>query len=307
MNLTVHAFGVTFQNPLLLAAGTCGFGQEVADVTDLDAVGGLVTKSVTLERREGNPPPRVAEFGGGMMNSIGLANPGLEGVRRDKLPWMKSHLRRAHVFVSVAGHSVEAFLTLVSELEGEEGFLGFELNLSCPNDTRRDGAPFALDPRAVEAVVGGARARTRRPLLAKLAPNDPDPANTARVAVAAGADGLTLVNTLPGLLLGPDSGRPALGAGPGGVSGPALLPVGLRAVAAVAAALEGTEAPLVGLGGVMSARDAVAYARAGATLVAMGTASFADPRAAEKMLRGLRRWGKRKGVERWDRLVGAHG
>lgn len=303
MNTAVEVFGTTFQNPVLLAAGTCGFGRELADVVDLDALGGFVTKSVTLEPRAGNPAPRVTEFAGGMMNSIGLANPGLEGTRSGKLPWIRDHLTRARVFVSVAGHGESEFLTLVEELDQEEGFLGFELNLSCPNDTRRDAPPFALDPGAVASVVAGARGRTGRPLLVKLAPNDPDPAGTARVAAEAGADGLTLSNTLPGLLLGTD-GVAGLGAGPGGVSGPALLPVGLRIVRAVR---EAVEIPLVGLGGISGAADAVAYARAGATLVGVGTASFADPRAGEKMVRALARWGRRAGVARWTDLVAPAG
>jgi len=283
LNTAVEVFGTTFQNPVLLAAGTCGFGQELADVVELEALGGFVTKSVTLEPRAGNPAPRVTEFGGGMMNSIGLANPGLEGTRRGKLPWIRDHVRRARVFVSVAGHSQDEFLTLVEELDAEEGFLGFELNLSCPNDARRDAPPFALDPGAVEAVVSGARARTARPLLVKLAPHDPDPAGTARVAEGAGADGLTLSNTLPGLLLDA-AGEPELGAGAGGVSGPALLPVGLRIVREVRAV---TALPLVGLGGVSGVLDAVAYGRAGASLVGVGTATFADPRAAERIVRRL--------------------
>lgn len=299
MKASVDLFGTTFQNPVVLAAGTCGFGRELADVLDLEALGGFVTKSVTLEPRAGNPAPRVTEFGGGMMNSIGLANPGLAATRTDKLPWIRDHVRRARVFVSVAGHSVDEFLRLVEGLDDAEGFLGFELNLSCPNDTRRGGAPFALDPAAVAEVVSGARARTERPLLAKLAPNDPDVAATARVATEAGADGLTLVNTLPGLLLDTE-GAPELGAGAGGVSGPALLPVGLRAVRAARGA---THLPLVGLGGVAGAADAVAYARAGASLVGVGTASFADPRIGPRLAADLVRWGRRTGVASWTDLV----
>lgn len=299
MKASIDLFGTTFQNPVLLAAGTCGFGRELADVVDLEALGGFVTKSVTLEPRGGNPAPRVTEFGGGMMNSIGLANPGLAATRAEKLPWIRDHVRRARVFVSVAGHSVEEFLRLVEGLDDADGFLGFELNLSCPNDTRRGGAPFALDPEAVAEVVSGARARTQRPLLAKLAPNDPDVAATARIAADAGADGLTLVNTLPGLLLDTE-GTAELGAGPGGVSGPALLPVGLRAVRAARSA---TRLPLVGLGGVSGAADAVAYARAGASLVGVGTASFADPRIGPRMAADLIRWGRKVGVSSWEELI----
>ena len=230
MKLAVERWGIAFQNPVLLAAGTCGFGAELADVVDLEALGGFVTKSVTLEPRRGNPAPRVAEIGTAMINSIGLANPGLDKVRAEKLPWIREHVRRAKVFVSLAGHTPDDYHTLVRELDGEQGFIGFELNLSCPND-RNLSRPFVLDPDALVEVVAGARARTRRPLLVKLAPNDPDLAATARRAEAAGADGLTLVNTLPGLALDPVRRRTLLGAGHGGVSGPALRGAGLLAVA----------------------------------------------------------------------------
>jgi dihydroorotate dehydrogenase (NAD+) catalytic subunit len=298
--LAQELFGAQFQNPALLAAGTCGFGQELTDVVDLEALGGFVTKSVTLEPRRGNPAPRVAEFAGGMLNSVGLANPGLEATRRDKLPWIAGNVRRAQVLVSLAGHTVEEFFLLVEGLDGSAGFLGFELNLSCPNDAKRGGPPFALDLDAVAEIVAGCRRRTERPLLAKLAPNDPRLGHTVRMATEAGADGLTLVNTVPGLLLLPDTGDPELGAGPGGVSGPALLPIGLRAVEE---ARKHTSLPLIGVGGVLGPADAVAYARAGATLVQLGTASFADPRAGSRLVRRLERWGRRSGVAAWQHLV----
>jgi len=299
VKLQTELFGASFQNPVMLASGTCGFGVELADVMDLDALGGFVTKSVTLEPRAGNLAPRVAEFSGGMLNSIGLANPGLEAIRRQKLPWIRANVRKARVFVSIAAHSVADYLTLVEGLDGEDGFLGFEINLSCPNDTKREGAPFALDPEAVAMVTSGCRARTRRPLLAKLAPNDPALEHTVRVATDGGADGLTLVNTLPEILLGRE-GSPELGAGPGGVSGPALLPAGLLAVRR---ARQATRLSLVGVGGVGNGVDAVAYARAGASLVQVGTASFADPRSGERIVRELGRWGRRNAVPSWDSLV----
>jgi dihydroorotate dehydrogenase (NAD+) catalytic subunit len=287
MSAAVEVLGTTFQNPVLLAAGTCGFGREVAGVVELEALGGFVTKSVTVKPRTGNPAPRVTEFAGGMLNSIGLANPGVEGVVRDELPWIRRHVRRARVLVSVAGHTPEEYETLVGALAGEEGFVAFELNLSCPNDTRVEGLPFALDPHEVRNVVERCRARTSRPLVVKLAPNDPLPARTAAAAADAGADALTLVNTLPGRTLGP-GGRPSLGAGSGGVSGPALLPVGLRAVTEARGAVD---LPIVGVGGILSAADAAAYLRAGASLVQMGTASFADPRAPQRVARELTRVG----------------
>jgi dihydroorotate dehydrogenase (NAD+) catalytic subunit len=302
VRLDVELFGTRFQNPVLLAAGTCGFGMEVAEVVDLERLGGIVTKSVTLEPRNGNAAPRVAEFSGGMINSIGLANPGLAAVQRDKLPWLAANLRRARVFVSLAGHTIDEYFRLIEGMDDGPGFLGFEINLSCPNDARRDGPPFALDPEAVAEIVSGCRARTERPLLAKLAPNDPDVARTVRVAAEAGADGLTLVNTTPGILLHADSGEPELGAGPGGVSGPALLPLGLRAVRE--ARKTTTQLPLVGVGGVLAPPDAVAYARAGASLVQVGTASFASPRAGTNLADGLVRWGRAHAVGSWTDLIG---
>lgn len=300
MKLETHAFGVEFQNPVLLAAGTCGFGMELEEVLDLEALGGFVTKSVTVEPRGGNPAPRVTEFAAGMLNSVGLANPGLEGARRENLPWIAKNVRKARVFVSVAGHTVEEFYTLIEAFDSDDGFVGFEINLSCPNDVKRGGPPFALDPDAVTEILSGCRARTERPILAKLAPNDPALSRTVRRATEAGADGLTLVNTLPGLLLHPDSGKPELGAGQGGMSGPALRPAGLRAVREARGA---TDLPLVGVGGVLSPDDAVAYARAGARLIQMGTATFAEPGAGPKLARGLSRWGRRHRVGAWEDLI----
>lgn len=299
MKLATDVFGATFQNPVMLAAGTCGFGMELMDVLDLEALGGFVTKSVTVEPRAGNPAPRVAEFDGGMINSVGLANPGLQATRRDKLPWLAANVRKPRVFVSVAGHTVEEFFQLVEGLDDADGFLGFEVNLSCPNDRDRAGVPFALVPEQVAEIVEGCRTRTQRPLLAKLAPNDTRLGTTVRAATDAGADGVTLVNTLPGLLLHAEDGSPVIGAGQGGVSGPALRPSGLRAVRE---ARGHTDLPLLGVGGVARAEDAVAYARAGATLVQMGTASFALPSAGPRLVRELERWGRRRGIDSWDAL-----
>ena len=284
MSLRVDLFGTTFQNPVLLAAGTCGFGREVSDVIRLDALGGLVTKSVTLEPRRGNPAPRVTELPSGMLNSVGLANPGVAAVRREYLPWLRENVTEARVIVSVAGHAAEEYPRLVTELDDSEGFLGYELNLSCPNDRERDGAPFALDPRAVFEVVTLCRSVTTRPLWAKLAPNDTDLGTTVRVAGDAGADAITLVNTLPGLDLHPESGLPVLGAGTGGMSGPALRAVGLRAVAEARGV---TDLPIIGVGGILNSDDALRYLVAGASLIQLGTATFARPRAAETIVRGL--------------------
>lgn len=287
MSEPLHLLGTSFQNPVLLAAGTCGFGRELAGVVDLEALGGIVTKSVTLEPRAGNPAPRVTEFGAGMLNSIGLANPGARGVLRDKLPWLDRNLSRARVLVSVAGHRVEEYREVVEILDDAPGITAFELNLSCPNDTERGGLPFALDPDALRRVVEACRSRTERPLVVKLAPNDPALPVTARHARDAGADAITLVNTLPGRVLD-DRGRAVLGAGQGGVSGPALRPVGVQAVAAVR---EAVGLPLLGVGGILTAAHAREYLTVGASMVQMGTASFADPRQPERVARQLLRDG----------------
>jgi len=283
----IHLFGTSFQNPVLLAAGTCGFGRELEEVVDLESLGGLVTKSVTQEPRWGNPAPRVTEFGAGMLNSIGLANPGMEGVRRDQLPWLARNLRRARVWVSVAGHRPDEYPAVVRHLDSAEGFVGFELNLSCPNDNERGGLPFALDGDALAGVIAACREVTERPLWVKLAPNDPRLTHHARRAEEAGAAGITLVNTLPGRVLRSD-GRPTLGAGQGGVSGPALRPVGLQAVASVRSEVY---LPLIGVGGILTAAHARSYLQAGASLVQMGTASFAAPRQPERVARELVRRG----------------
>lgn len=303
MRLSQTLFGATFHNPVLLAAGTCGFGEELRDALDLPSLGGIVTKSVTLEPRAGNPAPRVVEAGNAMLNSVGLANPGLERVCSEKLPWMREHLGGIQVFVSVAGHNPEEYWRIVEGLESVGGFLGYELNLSCPNDTRLGGLPFALDPDALRGVVEGARRLTDRPLLVKLAPNVPDIGPVAEAAEEAGADGLTLVNTLPGLIIDIESRSATLGGGPGGLSGPALRAVGVHAVHRARAC---TAIPLLGVGGITAAGDAIQYLLAGASLVQVGTATFADPRAAQRMGRGIARYGQKMGIEDIQDLVGTY-
>lgn len=280
-------FGATFQNPLLLASGTAGFGQELAGVMELERLGGLVTKAVSVQPRHGNPPPRVAEFRGGMMNSVGLANPGADAVRRDKLPWLAAHLRRAQVLVNVVGFTEGEYAAVIGSLDGEAGFLGYELNLSCPN-TAAGGIEFGADPAGVARIVASCRAATRRPLVVKLSPALPDLVGIALAARSAGADGVSLVNTMPGYLHQADGRTPRLGNGNGGVSGPALLPVGVLATRRVAERMGG-EFPIIGVGGVTTAADVRQYLAAGAQLVAMGTACLADPRQPARILAALER------------------
>lgn len=300
MTLAQRVLGVEFRTPVLLAGGTAGYGRELDGLLDLDGLGGLVTKAVTPEPRAGNPPLRATEYGAGMLNSIGLANVGLDGFRTEKLPWLRDRLRSAHVLVNVAGRVVEDYVEVVDGLDQEEGFLGFELNVSCPN-VKEGGAVFCARRDLLDEVVSAVRARTRRPLVVKLAPNLPDIGGTAAAAVDAGADALTLINTFPGLLFDVDSRTAVLGAGTGGVSGPGILPMGVHAVWQAA---QRVDVPILGVGGIRSGADAVQYLLAGASLVQIGTATFADPRAPERTVREIEDYCGRHGVTVAD-LVGA--
>ena len=284
-SLARTVFGVAFQNPLLLASGTAGFGRELVGVMDLERLGGIVTKAVSLQARPGNAAPRVAEFRGGMLNSVGLANPGLAEVRAHKLPWLAAQLQRARVLVNVVGFLESEYAEVVAGLDDLPGFVGYELNLSCPN-TAAGGMEFGADSAAVRRIVTACRSATRRPLVAKLSPALPDITGLALVARDAGADGVSLVNTMPGFLFQTGATVPRLGNGNGGVSGPALLPVGVLATRRVAER-SGGEFPIIGVGGVTTAGDVRQYLRAGAQLVAVGTAGLADPRQPERIVAAL--------------------
>ena len=292
--------GLAFQNPVVLASGTAGYGHELREVVDLDALGGLVTKAVSLEPRKGNPAPRVAEFAGGMINAIGLANPGLELVRSTHLPRLAGLVSRARVLVNVVGFAVDEFARVVEGLDDAPGVDGFELNVSCPN-VKAGGAEFGADPLALRLLIEGCRRVTRKPLVVKLSPVLPQVADVARLAVDAGADALTLTNTVPGLVIDVEDRRPALGFGSGGISGAGLVPIGVLATWRVRQAVR---VPLLGLGGVRSATDALQYLLAGASLVGVGTAAMQDPRAPERIVRDLGRWCDRHGVVRLSEVVG---
>jgi dihydroorotate dehydrogenase (NAD+) catalytic subunit len=299
--LAIEAAGLRFQNPVLLAAGTAAYGRELREVVELDRLGGLVTKAVSPLPRQGAPAPRVAEFPGGMINAVGLANPGMSEVRESELPWLASHAGRARVLVNVVGDAAEDFATVVAHLDDASGLDGFELNVSCPN-VKAGGMEFGADPQTLGDVVKRARSATRRPVFVKLSPTLPDIARSAAVAVDAGADGITVVNTIPGLLIDLETRRPALGFGSGGVSGVSLLPVGVLAARRVARAVKTS---VIGVGGVATAEDALQYLVAGASLVAVGTASMRDPRTAERVITGLEDWCERHGVRSIEEVVGS--
>lgn len=274
--------GIRFPNPVLLAAGTAGFGRELDGVMDLDRLGGLVTKAVSLAPRSGNPAPRVAEFPGGMINSVGLANPGVDQVLHDELPWLAARLARARVLANVVGFVEDEYALVVRRLEAATVIAGYELNLSCPN-TAAGGLEFGADPAAVRRILAACRAVTSRPLFAKLSPALPDIPAMAQAALEGGATGVTLVNTLPGYLY--RGAGTAVGQGNGGISGPALLPVGVLAVRRVVERLG--PIPIIGVGGIRTADDARQYLRAGASLVAIGTAGLADPRLPARIAADL--------------------
>jgi dihydroorotate dehydrogenase (NAD+) catalytic subunit len=273
----IELFGVSFQNPILLAAGTAGFGRELDGVIDLDALGGIVTKAVTPEPRQGHAALRVAEFRGGMLNAVGLANPGVEAVAAHELPWLAGRLRRARIIVNVAGATIGDYVRVIERLTPVEAIAAFEINASCPN-TSAGGLEFGAEPTGLAELVRACRRVSTRPLTVKLSPVLSDIASMARVARDEGAEAVSLVNTMPGLL------DKRLGNGSGGLSGPALLPVGVLATRRVR---ERLDMPVIGVGGIRTGADAREYLAAGATLVAIGTAALADPRVPERIAREL--------------------
>jgi dihydroorotate dehydrogenase (NAD+) catalytic subunit len=299
-DLSTRLGALTLQNPILLASGTAAYGRELADVMDLEALGGFVTKAVSVEPRAGAPAPRVADFDGGMINAVGLANPGVETVCAEDLPWIASHVRRPRVLVNVVGREAADFGAVVARMDGEPGFQGFELNVSCPN-VKQGGMEFGADPEALRAVVSGVRAATRKPIFVKLSPTLPRVGEVARQAVDAGADGITVINTMPGLVVDLERRRPMLGFGSGGVSGPGLLAVGVLATWRVRQAVS---VPIIGAGGVQHATDVLQYLMAGASAVAIGTAGLADPKLPGRVIRDLGRWAERHRVARLSDVIG---
>jgi dihydroorotate dehydrogenase (NAD+) catalytic subunit len=305
--LRIVVADLSFQNPIVLAAGTAGYGEELEHVMSVDALGGLVTKAVSAEPRAGAPAPRVAEFEGGMINAVGLANPGLEAVSREKVPWLASHLPNARKIVNVVGFSIDEYPTVVAGLErvardgNAKAVDAYELNVSCPN-VKAGGMEFGADPASLRAVVAAVRTETQRPVFVKLSPTLADIGGAAKIAADAGADAISVVNTIPGLVIDIERRRPALGFGTGGVSGRAILPVGVLATYKVRCAVT---LPILGVGGVASGKDAIQYIMAGASLVGVGTAAMRDPRAPERIVREIAEWCARHGVSSIGDLVGA--
>ncbi len=298
--LRVHAFGVDFQNPVMVASGTFGYGQEANPIMPVRELGALVLKTITLHPRQGNPPPRIAETTGGMLNSIGLANVGIDSFLAEKLPWIREESGPCRVIVNVGGKSADEFEELCRRLSDHDGIDAIEINVSCPN-VEAGGAAFFADPRELANVVGRSRSVCRFPLIVKLSPNVTDIGHLAEICRDEGADALSLINTLNGLLVDVETGKPRLGGITGGLSGPAILPVGLYCVNRVRQAVS---IPIIGIGGILTADDALQYFIVGASLVQVGTANFIRPRAPREIIEGIRAYLKRKGIGDVGELVG---
>jgi dihydroorotate dehydrogenase (NAD+) catalytic subunit len=280
--LEIRLGPLSLKNPILTASGTFGYGLEFSDFVELSRLGGLCTKGLSLKPHAGNVPPRICETPGGMLNAIGLQNVGIEIFLAEKLP----ALRRlgATVIANVWGDLEEDYVTVVRALEQAEGLAAVELNISCPN-VERGGMLFGNSPPLTASLVGRVRAATHRPLIVKLSPNAPDLVESARAARNAGADILSLVNTLVGMAIDPETAAPRLSFGTGGLSGPAIKPIAVRMVYQVARALPGV--PLMGIGGISSLDDVLEFLAAGASAVQVGTANFKDPAVSGRLVAEL--------------------
>ena len=289
---------LVLQNPVMTASGTFGYGTEYEGLFDIQRLGAIVCKTATRHPREGNPPARIAETPAGMLNSIGLQNVGVEAVISDKAPQWASW--RVPVIVNIAGESPEEFGEMAAMLDGVPGIAGLELNISCPNVA--GGLDFGQDPSLAKAVVGSVRRATVLPVIVKLTPNVDDVVPIAVAVEEAGADAVSLINTLVGMAMDVRGRRPILGTITGGLSGPAIKPVALAWVYRVAGAVQ---VPVIGIGGIRSAEDAMEFILAGASAVQVGSVSFVEPTAALDILEGLEAWCQEQEVERVAELIGA--
>jgi len=303
IDLGVQVGPIAMKNPVATASGCGGYGEELAEFYDLSRLGAVVTKSITLRPREGHPPPRLVEVRAGMLNAIGLANVGLERFLEEKLPALARF--DVPVIVNVAGSTPDEYVEVCRTLDAAEGVAGIELNVSCPN-VDRGGMEFGTEPAAVARLADAVRQEvTRAALIVKLSPNVTDIAETARAAADAGADALSLVNTLRGMAIDPWTGRPALTNRTGGLSGPAVKPVAVYMVRRVWEKVAGPrQLPVIGLGGIQFPEDVVEFLRAGATAVAVGTANFVDPETCVTLVDGLRDALARLGLASVRDLIG---
>ena len=301
VDLRVSIGTLQLANPVITASGTFASGREFADFVDLSRLGAIVTKGVSAEPWQGNASPRIAETASGMLNSIGLQNPGVEAFVARDLAWLAEHVPTTPVIVNVSGHSAEEYVSVIERLELESTVSAYEVNISCPN-VDAGGMAFGTDCAAAARVTAACRRATDRTLIVKLSPNVTDIVSIARSVEEAGADAVSLINTLLGMAIDAHSRKPKLARIVGGLSGPAIKPVALRMVWQVAGAVR---VPVIGMGGIMHAEDAVEFLLAGATAVAVGTANFVDPTATMRVLDGILEYCREHDVGRVSDLVGA--
>jgi dihydroorotate dehydrogenase (NAD+) catalytic subunit len=298
-DMSVGFAGLNFKNPVIAASGTFGYGVEFEDVVALEKLGGFVVKGLSREPMAGNPPPRVFETAAGMLNSIGLQNIGARAFVSEKLPHLKK-IKNIVCIANVFGYTREDYEEVIRILNDGEGIAAYELNVSCPN-TKRGGIAFGADPALLSEVVAAAKSQATRPLIVKLSPNVTSIGQMARAAADAGADALSLVNTFVALAIDPETRRPRISNITAGLSGPAIKPIALRMVYEAAHA---TELPIIGIGGISTAEDVVEFMLAGAAAVEVGTASFWDPCATERIVEQLEKWCVGHRVNKITDLIG---
>jgi dihydroorotate dehydrogenase (NAD+) catalytic subunit len=298
-NLTVKIGQLTLNNPILTASGTFGYGKEFASVLNLNRLGGLVTKAVSHEPRPGNPFPRIAETASGMLNSIGLANAGVKKFIQDKLPFLKA-LSTA-VIVNVAGKTVDDFARVVAEIENVGGVDGYEINISCPN-VKEGGMAFSADPKITANVTQTARSVTDRCLIVKLSPNVTSISEIAIAAEDAGADALSVINTVVGMAVDIRTRRPKLATITGGLSGPAIKPI---AIARVFEVVQSVDIPVIGIGGIMNHEDVLEFLITGATAIQVGTANFINPQVSEQLVNDLENYCQKNHILDISEIIGS--
>jgi dihydroorotate dehydrogenase (NAD+) catalytic subunit len=299
-DMRVTLAGIELANPVIAASGTFGYGIEFEEIVSLERIGGFVTKGISLAPMTGHPAPRIIQTAAGMLNAIGLQNVGVDDYMLRKLPPMKRY-PGCKVFVNVFGSTVSEYIQVIERLNQAEGIAGYELNVSCPN-VHAGGQAFGADGSELEYLVRKAREASMRPLIVKLTPNVTSIAHMAMIAAEAGADAVSLTNTFLAMSIDAETRRPRLSNITGGLSGPAIKPIALRMVYETACAVK---IPIMGMGGIVTAEDAVEFLLAGATAVEVGTASYADPRAVERLARGLESWCRSHQVEKVASLTGA--
>ncbi|MFH1857911.1 MAG: dihydroorotate dehydrogenase [Candidatus Omnitrophota bacterium] len=298
VDLSIQLGPLKLKNPVMVASGTASYGEELSRVYPLARLGGFVTKSITLKPREGNPPHRVIETASGMLNSIGLQNAGVEAFCKTKLPFLRK--AKATVIVNIAAKRIEDYAALAKRLSEEEGIAALELNVSCPN-VKEGGLEFGTNPKNITEIVRGVRRATHLPILTKLSPNVTDIVLMARAAMDGGSDAVSLVNTLLGMAVDVRRKKPVLSTVTGGLSGPAIKPVALRMDWQVYQALK---CPIVGIGGIASAEDALTFMMAGAGAIQIGSASYTNPRAAMEILEDLEAYAKKEKLRCLEEVVG---